>query len=162
MPEFDEPLDPGQAQDPAMVDTPHQQPPEDDEADEHPDGAEDVPEQDPEQAADSTGYPEEAPDEYSGPNEEQIVGDDRGLHVFALRTDYEPGETPVGEAWQDESGQVHGSGMLAVMLFELGAKQRYLNASIARDLSPLAIMQKRLARASLFRTQLMEGDNESE
>lgn len=160
MPDFDEPIDPGQAQDPAMADTPRETGPEDLPPETPDDDSQPV--DDGEQQAALPPEEDAEPDEYAGPTELEVVGDNRQLQVFALRVDYEPGETPVGEAWQDETGQVHGSGMIAVMLFELSSRQRYINASIARDLSPLAVMQKRLARANLFRTELLEGDNESE
>jgi hypothetical protein len=145
----------GEAQDPAMADTPQEPgpedlPPEDQDQSEQPQEPQSVPDE------------EQEPDEYSGPTEDQAVGDSRHLMVYALRPDYEPGEAPLGDAWQDDAGQIQGSGMVAVMLFEPQAKQRYLNASLARDLSPLAILEKRLARASWFRTELLEGENEPE
>jgi len=150
-----DPSDSGEAQDPAMAGI------------DRPSGADDFPvDASPEQSSpdQSDGLPVDQgeSDDYSGPTLDDLVGDSRRLYVYGLRPDYDPGNVLLGESWQDEEGALHGSGMLAVMLFEPSSRDRYANASIARDLSPLAVLEKRLGRSTLFRTDLVEGENDPE
>lgn len=149
MPDYIEPQSKKQAQDPAMVDLPYHS------------SAGDLPVEEPQpepEPAEPLPQAGEDPFTYSG--EQTPVGDSRRLEVFGLKPDLEPGRTKFGEAWQEEDGSLQGTGMLAVMLFESVAKQRYLSASLARDLSPLAVLEKRLARASWFNTDFVDDQDE--
>jgi bacterioferritin len=96
------------------------------------------------------------PEEYAGPREEDVVGDARRLSISLIDLETERPDVGAGEAWQSDDGQLSGTGVVAVMLFEPVARQRYLAASLVVDLSPLTILQKRLARASTVRVEVAE------
>ena len=98
-------------------------------------------------------------DTYVGPDDQQIVGDKSNLSLIALSSVFDGSEVVVGDAWQDEQGDLQGAGILAVLLFEPAAKQRYKNASLGRDISPLSVLDKRLSRCTLLRTNLTENNN---
>lgn len=95
-------------------------------------------------------------DDYSGLRATDIVGDSRHLRIISI----DPsggGETAiVGEAWQDETGVLHGSGIVAVMLFELAAVVKYRSASIELDVSPLTILYSRIARSPFLRAEFVK------
>lgn len=103
----------------------------------------------------------EPEDQYAGPSEEDIVGDNRRMTVSSLSSDFDAVGVGLGEAWQDEGGDLHGTGMIAVMLFEPAIRQRYKSMSIGLDVSPLTVLAKRLSRGSFLRARLVDGDNES-
>lgn len=103
---------------------------------------------------------EQPVDDYAGPLQTDVVGDKRRLRAFVLPVDYASGgEVPVGEAWQDANGDLFGTGLLAAILYEPIAKQRYKSASIAFDISPLQLLYQRLARSSFLRIELKEANN---
>lgn len=106
--------------------------------------------------------PEDDPhpgDDYSGPSKEDLVGDARTLSLGAFDPEFSGEKVPFGTAWQDASGELHGSGLLAAMLFEPSARQRYLSASLGLDVSPLTVLSKRLSRCTLLKVDFTEGDD---
>ncbi len=106
--------------------------------------------------------PEPEPeDQYAGPDENDIVGDNRRMSASSLSSDFDVSGVGLGEAWQDDDGNLHGTGLMAVMLFEPAMRQRYRSMSIGLDVSPLTILAKRLSRGSFLRARLVDGDNES-
>lgn len=111
--------------------------------------------------------PQEAPppepepeDVYAGPSEEDVVGDSRRMEATFLSPDMDQWSVGLGEAWQNSDGELSGTGLLAIMLFEPTAKQRYRSMSIGLDVSPLTILAKRLARGTFLRAKLSEEDND--
>ena len=98
----------------------------------------------------------ETQDDYSGLRATDIVGDSRRLRIVSI----DPvggGETAVvGEAWQDEAGVLHGSGIVAIMLFELASVVKYRSASVELDVSPLTILYSRIARSAFMRAEFVK------
>ena len=113
------------------------------------------------QPPDAEQAPEmEAPtDTYAGPQEGDFVGDDRRLRVISIDPGTGKDRAIVGEAWQDDSGKLHGRGIVAIMLFEPMSAARYMRASVGLDLSPLTMLYARIARSPLFRVEFTEGSN---
>lgn len=107
------------------------------------------------------GPQQEPEDQYAGPAEDDVVGDNRRASISSLTPDFDAVGAGLGEAWQDDGGDLHGTGIVAVMLFEPAMKQRYRAMSIGLDVSPLTILAKRLSRGSFLRARLVDGDNES-
>jgi hypothetical protein len=113
--------------------------------------------------------PEEAPaedpakgksvDDYVGPRVGDIVGDTRRLKIISIDPMSGMDSAIVGEAWQSESGQLHGSGLAAVMLFEPTVAARYERTSVALDISPLTVLHARIARSAFMRAELVDDDN---
>lgn len=92
-------------------------------------------------------------------NPQGVVGDSRRLKAIGLSADYSPGGVVLGDAWQDQDGELHGTGIFAVMLFEPSARMLYKNSSISFDMSPLELLYMRLSRSSFVRVELKEENN---
>lgn len=95
-------------------------------------------------------------EEYSGPSPGDIVGDKRKLRVFAVNLEFDGSNAMLGEAWQDEHGNLFGTGILAIMLFEPISKAKYINASVRLDVSPLTLLCKRMSQSGFMKTVLAE------
>jgi len=118
--------------------------------------AEEVPEQEvPEQE-------QQPADDYVGPQETDIVGDKRRLRVVSINPDTGDDSAGIGEAWQDEEGNLNGSGIAAVMFFEPISVVRYRTASLKLDLSPLSVFYNRISRSAFFRAEFIEASNGSD
>ena len=128
---------------------------------------EDDPEEDPEGEGEEEGEPapdepQEPVDDYAGPQEQDVVGDDRRLRIVAVDPHSGQDVGVVGEAWQgdgmgsSEKGRLYGTGIAAVMLYEPSAHYRHRNASLTVDQSPLTILYARVARSPFFRAELVE------
>ena len=94
--------------------------------------------------------PDVAPGEYS------VVGDARRLTAYSLSPDGFD-STAIGEAWQDDAGALHGTGIFYVMLFETFSKKMYREASIGLDASPLTLLAMRLTRSPFVKVEWKEG-----
>jgi len=97
--------------------------------------------------------------DFAGPTGDDVVGDRRRLRAVVLPVDYTPGGTLVGEAWQDDDGNLHGTGLLAVMLFEPTVQQWYRSGSVGMDVSPLQLLFFKLSRNSFMRVELKDENN---
>jgi hypothetical protein len=97
---------------------------------------------------DTTGDPPGLPDD--------IVGDPRRIRLISIDPTTGRDKSMVGEAWQEPDGSLRGTGIAAVMLFEPLSLQKYREASVAKDVSPLSVLYARLARSSFIRVELVE------
>jgi hypothetical protein len=88
-----------------------------------------------------------------------FVGDTRRLFVSSLNCELEGPEIPMGEAWQDEKGMLHGTGALALFLAEPIITKRYISASSQLNISPLVILGKRLSRNLFLIVTYKDADN---
>jgi hypothetical protein len=87
---------------------------------------------------------------------DDIVGDARRIRMISIDPATGDDKSIVGEAWQDATGKLHGTGIAGVMLFEPVSMAKYRMASIAKDLSPLSIFYSRIARSSFIRVELVK------
>ena len=87
---------------------------------------------------------------------DDIVGDSRKIRLISIDPSTGNDRSIVGEAWQDADGNLHGTGVAAVMLFDPAAASKYRTASVAADLSPLSILYARIARTSFMRVEITE------
>jgi hypothetical protein len=97
-----------------------------------------------------------AEDAYSGLRATDIVGDTRRLRIVSIDPVGGGEMSVVGEAWQDEAGVLHGSGIVAIMLFELASVVKYRSASVELDVSPLTILYSRIARSAFLRAEFVK------
>jgi len=98
----------------------------------------------------------EAPVEDPPKLPDDIVGDSRRIRLISIDPATGRDKSIVGEAWQDPDGTLRGTGIAAVMLFEPLSVQKFHQASVARDVSPLTVMYARIARSSFIRVELVE------
>jgi len=98
-------------------------------------------------------------DDYAGPQEDDVVGDERRVRVLSVGPMNAGESVVVGEAWQSEDGMLHGSGVAAVMFFEPMAMSRYRGASLAMDVSPLTVFYGRIARSPFLQAEFIESSN---
>jgi hypothetical protein len=87
---------------------------------------------------------------------DDIVGDSRRIRLISIDPTTGRDKSMVGEAWQDPDGSLRGTGIAAVMLFEPLSNEKYRQASVAKDVSPLSVLYARLARSSFIRVELVE------
>jgi hypothetical protein len=87
---------------------------------------------------------------------DDVVGDTRRIRIVSIDPSTGKDRSIVGEAWQDADGNLHGTGVAAVMLFQPVAQDKYRTASVAADLSPLSILYARIARTSFLRVEIIE------
>jgi len=113
-------------------------------------------EQDEEAPEAEAGEDAQPVDDYVGPKIGDIVGDDRRLRIISVDPMTGRDSILVGEAWQSETGKLHGSGIAAVMLFEPMAAIRYERISIALDISPLSALHARIARSVFMRAEMVD------
>lgn len=85
-----------------------------------------------------------------------IVGDSRRIRLISISPSTGDDKSIVGEAWQDANGELRGTGIAAVMLFEPLSMDKYRAASVASDLSPLSIFYARVARTSFIRAEFIK------
>jgi bacterioferritin (cytochrome b1) len=93
-----------------------------------------------------------------GETSQAVVGETRRLRVYGLHPNYLD-NTPIGEAWQDEDGAVHGDGLCRTMLFEPFANMMYGSAASGLDTSPLAIFAFRLSMSPFVRVEWEDDDD---
>jgi len=86
-----------------------------------------------------------------------IVGDERKLRLYSVSPGTGDDSAVVGEVWQSEDGQLHGTGAAAVMLFEPAAAARYQMISVGADMSPLAVFYVRICRSPFLRAEVLDG-----
>lgn len=86
-------------------------------------------------------------------NIDDVLGDARVLEVYSL--DGDSVSHLIGKGWQDQAGNLHGTGLIAVMLFEPECRVRYRQAAHAQDLSPLNILYNRICTNLLYRVRLV-------
>lgn len=85
---------------------------------------------------------------------EAVVGDTRRLIVYNLSTNYIPdNDSMIGEAWQDDLGNLYGTGICEAMLFEPMAAMMYISSSIGLDKSPLSMLAYRLSTSPFARIE---------
>jgi hypothetical protein len=88
---------------------------------------------------------------------ETVVGDTRKLIVHRVSTSYYLyDDVIIGEAWQDEDGNLCGIGICEMMLFEPMSITMYNNSSVGIDRSPLSILALRLAMSPFVRLEWQE------
>lgn len=85
-----------------------------------------------------------------------IVGDKRVISVYSVDSSYRAIGPCIGTAWQANDGRLNGTGVLAVMLFEPSSLAMYENFAGGLDVSPLAILYRRLAGSSFLYTEISE------
>lgn len=86
---------------------------------------------------------------------DDVVGDTRRLRLISIDPASGKDKSLVGEVWQDPTGNLHGTGIAAVMLYEPVAAAKYRMASVAEDLSPLTVFYTRISRSSFIRAELV-------
>lgn len=92
-----------------------------------------------------------------------VVGEARRVKIYGLDVNYLPGNSgdiPIGEAWQDDNGGLHGSGLCRAMLFEPFANRMHINAATGLDTSPLAVFAYRLSLSPFVRVEWEDQDAE--
>ena len=87
---------------------------------------------------------------------DDIVGDSRKIRLISIDPGTGDDKSVVGEVWQDDNGNLHGTGIAAVMLFEPISAAKYRMASVAKDLSPLTAFYSRIARSPFIRAELID------
>lgn len=87
---------------------------------------------------------------------DDVVGDTRKIRLISIDPSTGKDKSIVGEAWQDADGNLHGTGVAAVMLFDPVSADKYRTASVAADMSPLSIFYARIARTSFMRVEIMD------
>jgi hypothetical protein len=85
-----------------------------------------------------------------------IVGDERRIRLISIDPTTGRDKSIVGEAWQDVEGNLHGTGIAAVMLYEPLSVQKFRQASVAKDISPLSVLYARIARSSFIRVEIIK------
>lgn len=89
----------------------------------------------------------------AGPADGDVVGDARRIVVYGISPDFDAEAPIVGEAWQDETGNLFGTGICGVMLFEPLAIKMYRASSIGLDISPLSVLALRLSESPFARVE---------
>ncbi|MHC4929769.1 MAG: hypothetical protein ACYTFU_08840 [Planctomycetota bacterium] len=87
---------------------------------------------------------------------EDIVGDRRKLMLYSVSPGTGDDSAAVGDVWQADDGQLHGTGMAAVMLFEPLSAARYQMVSVGADMSPLAVFYARICRSPFIRAEVVD------
>lgn len=87
-----------------------------------------------------------------------IVGDTRKIRLVSIDPSTGKDKSIVGEVWQDPEGNLHGTGVCAVMLYEPISKDKYRIASIGSDMSPLSVFHARIARTAFIRVEVIQND----
>lgn len=85
-----------------------------------------------------------------------VVGDARRLRLISVDPGTGTDGVVVGEVWQDESGELQGSGVAAVMLFEPVTMARYRLSSVTVDMSPLSVFYARISGSPFMRAEVVE------
>lgn len=85
-----------------------------------------------------------------------IVGDKRKLVLYSVSPGTGDDSAVVGEVWQADDGQLHGTGIVAVMLFEPVSSARYQMVSVGADMSPLAVLYARICRSPFLRAEVID------
>lgn len=88
-----------------------------------------------------------------------VVGEERRIRVYGLAPSYLD-SVPIGEAWQDENGELHGTGLCRTMLFEPFANRMYTSSAAGLDTSPLAVFAFRLSMSPFVRIEWEDPDAE--
>ena len=88
-----------------------------------------------------------------------VVGEERRLKVYGLTNNYFE-DMPIGEAWQDENGELHGTGLCHAMLFEPFSIRMHMNAAAGLDTSPLAVFAYRISLSPFVRVEWEDPDAE--
>ena len=99
---------------------------------------------------------EQEPEQEPEP-EYPVVGELRRLKVYGISTNYKA-ELPIGEAWQDETGQLFGTGICQIMLFEPLSNIMYRNSASGMDTSPLSILALRISMSQFVRIEWEDAD----
>lgn len=87
---------------------------------------------------------------------DDVVGDTRRIRLISIDPSTGKDKSIVGEAWQDADGNLQGTGIVAVMLYEPIARDKFRTSSVAADMSPLSILYARMARTSFIRVEVIE------
>lgn len=87
---------------------------------------------------------------------DDVVGDERRIRLISIDPTTGQDKSIVGEAWQDPDGTLRGTGIAAVMLYEPLSAQKFRQASVAKDISPLSVLYARIARSSFIRVELIK------
>ena len=85
-----------------------------------------------------------------------VVGDNRKIRLLSVDPGSGGDGFVIGEVWQDDDGELQGSGVAAVMLFEPLSSARYRLASVTADMSPLAMFYARVSSSPFMRAEVVE------
>jgi hypothetical protein len=98
---------------------------------------------------------DEEKDTHQGAHLDDIVGDKRTLQINCVLPSKDK-KSDLGQAWQDPAGNLAGTGLPAVMLYEPEMVMRYRQAAHAADVSSLTIMFGRIANSPWYVPEFKE------
>ena len=101
-------------------------------------------------------------DLHQGPHLDDVVGDDRRIRIRCFLPKNTEETNNLGEAWQDQAGNLFGTGLPSVMLYEPEMSSRYRQAAHAANVSPLTIMFERVSGSAWYVPDFIEERDDEE